>query len=374
MRQPLFNKGISGWGQLGLLLGLLGAGMVAGSLIAAGVWALMTGQPIMQMQQDLLNPRYAGAVKLVQTISTLFVFLVPAAGYAFITYRNGWQALGFGRGWQWKLAGISLLIIAASGPLIDSLTSINKGFPLPAASRAFFDNMEKAYEDQVKVIAEVKSVQQFLLSLLLIAGLPAVFEELFFRGALQGMLQRWKGAAPVYVVLTALLLAGVYHIWFSAALNPLLFYALLVVLSGAIMASKPVMRALQLLATHPFTAIIFTSIIFSAIHGSWYGFLPRFALGMLLGGIFHVTRNLWYSILVHFVNNAAVVCYMFYLHLSGKPVAVTSEAVFPVWVGIISLTAIAVLFRWLSRSTEEDVPREIFYDPTNPFDERNTVA
>ena len=47
------------------------------------------------MEQDMLNPQYATAVKMVQLVSTLFIFFVPAASYAFICYRNGWLALGF---------------------------------------------------------------------------------------------------------------------------------------------------------------------------------------------------------------------------------------------------------------------------------------
>jgi membrane protease YdiL (CAAX protease family) len=318
MRNPLFNKGFSGLGQLGILMLLVGGGLVIGSLIAVGAWMGLTGGSMTAMPKDMLNPANAGPIKIVQAISTLFAFFIPAAGFAFICFRNGWDALGFQKSFVWKLAGISLLIIVCSGPLIDSLTTINKQIPISASAKAFFDKMEKAYEEQVKAIADVKSVSQFLLSIFMIAILPAVFEEVLFRGALQGLLQRW---------------------WKNGWL-----------------------------------AIIVTSIIFSAIHGSWYGFIPRIALGMLLGTIFFVTQNLWYSILVHLANNAAVVSYMFYLQRSGQPVSVASEPSFPVWAGLVALAVLVVLFRWLRKSTEQVVPQEIFYEPTNPFDDRDTVA
>lgn len=318
MRNPLFNKGFSGLGQLGILLLLVGGGLVIGSLIAVGAWMGLTGGSMMNMQQDMLNPANAGPIKIVQAISTLFGFFLPAVGFAFICFRNGWDALGFQKSWVWKLAGISLLIIVCSGPLIDSLTTINKQIPISPAAKAFFDKMEKAYEDQVKAIADVKSISQFLLSIFMIAILPAVFEEVLFRGALQGLLQRW---------------------WKNGWL-----------------------------------AIIVTSIIFSAIHGSWYGFIPRIALGMILGAIFFYTNNIWYSILVHLANNAAVVSYMFYLQRSGQPVSVASEPSFPVWAGLAALIVLVVLFRLLRKSTEAVVPQEIFYEPAYPFDERDKLA
>lgn len=318
MSKPLFNKGYSGLGQLGILLGLVGVGLVIGSLISIGIWMAMTGQGAMTMQQDMLNPKYAGAIKVVQAISTLFAFFVPAVGYAFISYRNGWNALGFGNKIVWKLAGISVLIVLCSGPLIDAVTTLNKAIPISQSAKAFFDKMEKAYEDQVKVIAEVKTISQYLLSLVMIALLPAVFEEVLFRGGMQNLLHRW---------------------W-----------------------------------KNPWLAIIVTSVVFSAIHGSWYGFLPRVVLGILLGAIFYTTQNIWYSIIIHFVNNAAAVTYMYYLTSTGKPVSLATETTFPWWAGIISLAAIMVLFRWLKKSSEQQVPQEIFYEPTNPFEERNNLA
>jgi membrane protease YdiL (CAAX protease family) len=318
MSKPLFNKGYSGLGQLGILIGLVGVGLVIGSLISIGIWMAMTGQGAMTMQQDMLNPKNAGAIKVVQAISTLFGFFIPAVAYAFISFRNGWHALGFGNKIVWKLAGISLLIILCSGPLIDAVTTLNKAIPISPSAKAFFDTMEKAYEDQVKVIAEVKSLSQYLLSLIMIALLPALFEEVLFRGGMQNLLHRW---------------------W-----------------------------------KNPWLAIIVTSIVFSAIHGSWYGFFPRVVLGMLLGGIFYATQNIWYSIIVHFLNNAAVVTYMYYLTANSKPISLATETSFPWWVGLISLGVLVVLFRFLKKSSEQQVPQEIFYEHTNPFDERNHLA
>jgi uncharacterized protein len=318
MSKPLFNKGFSGLGQLGILVCFIGVGMVLASFLAMGAWLALTGQPVANMPTDMLKPQYGGAVKAVQAISTLFAFFLPAVAYAFVCFRNGWQALGFGHKMAGQLLLLSLAIIVCSGPLIDAVTTLNKSIPLSAGARSFFDKMEKAYEDQIKVIAEVKTIPQCLQSLLLIALLPAVFEEVLFRGGLQQLLQRW---------------------W-----------------------QKPLL------------ALLVTSIVFSAVHGSWYGFLPRIVLGLVLGGIFYTTKNIWYCIVVHFVNNAVVVSYMYYLTLRGQSVSLATDVSFPWWMAIFSAGALYLLFGRLKKKSEQQVPREIFYEPNNPFDERNHLA
>ncbi|HSC54095.1 MAG TPA: CPBP family intramembrane glutamic endopeptidase [Phnomibacter sp.] len=319
MSKPLFNKGFSGLGQLGILLGMVGAGLVVGGLISVGVWMGMTGQGPLTMQQDMLNPKFVGAIKVMQAVSTLFGFFLPAVGYAFVCYRNGWHALGFGHNKiVLSLLGISLLLIMCSGALIDGLSTLNKAIPVSPGAKAFFDKMERTYEEQVTVIAEAKTFSQYLLSLVMVALLPAVFEEVLFRGGLQNLLLRW---------------------W-----------------------------------KKPWVAIVATSIVFSAIHGSWYGFLPRIALGLLLGGIFYTTQNIWYSIIVHFVNNAVVVTYMYWLTMNKKPVSLATESSFPWWAGIISLVVVVVLFRWLKKNSEQIVPQEMYEEHVDPFGTRNHTA
>jgi CAAX amino terminal protease family. len=51
-------------------------------------------------------------------------------------------------------------------------------------------------------------------------------------------------------------------------------------------------------------AIWVTSFLFSAIHFQFYGFIPRFILGLAFGYLFFWSRNLWLPIIAHFVNNA----------------------------------------------------------------------
>ena len=58
-------------------------------------------------------------------------------------------------------------------------------------------------------------------------------------------------------------------------------------------------------------AIIITSIIFSAIHMQFFGFLPRMALGIFLGYLLLWSKSLWLPILAHFLNNALIIIFTF---------------------------------------------------------------
>ena len=93
---------------------------------------------------------------------------------------------------------------------------------------------------------------------------PAIFEETFFRGGMQNLLQQWT--------------------------------------------RKPIL------------AIIITSLIFSAIHFSYYGFIPRVALGVILGLIYYYSGSIWLSIAGHFFNNALVVTQIYIYARQGKPI------------------------------------------------------
>ena len=65
----------------------------------------------------------------------------------------------------------------------------------------------------------------------------------------------------------------------------------------------------------PVLAIIVTSIVFSAIHFSYLGFLSRFALSFILGWMYYRTGNLWLSIIGHALNNAVALTVLYVMKL-----------------------------------------------------------
>ncbi|MES2775475.1 MAG: type II CAAX endopeptidase family protein [Bacteroidota bacterium] len=316
--QKVYSKGFNGWSQLAILLGLVGGGILATVLISFLIWISMTDGSILNMEKDMLKPENANAIQVLQAASALFMFFIPTVAFASICYRNKWTFLGFKEKLNPKALLIVLLIVAVSIPMMGLLEQINRAIPLPATTRVRFDDMEERYNEQVLLMVQLKTWGQYFISLFIIAVLPAITEEMVFRGGLQNLLTRWMKS--------------------------------------------------------PWAAILITSFLFSAIHWSWYGFIVRFALGVVLGLIFYYTKNIWLNILLHFLNNALVVTSLFITARQGKPLDMTPTDSFPLIVGVAGLILMVVLMRWLINSSPNPVLEENridVFDRRNPFDERN---
>ncbi len=257
------------------------------------IWWGMTDKSIMKMQDELLKPENLNAFKMIQVVSTVIMFFLPA----YITARSAssqpFKRLGFVSSLKTDRLILSVAIMLCVLPLVGFLADLNEAIPISAKLRKIFESMESDYNEQIKKIVVFKSPLDYVTALLVIAFFPAFVEEVFFRGAMQQIFMRWF--------------------------------------------------------VQPWLVIFITSLIFSAIHFSWYGFIPRIALGMMLGGIFYYTGNLWYSIAAHFFNNALMVTILYGQYLQGKPLDMEVGDSAPWWAGLISLVLIVLLFKRLYR-------------------------
>jgi len=68
-----------------------------------------------------------------------------------------------------------------------------------------------------------------------------------------------------------------------------------------------IQRQFAELAGNKHFGIVLTAFLFSALHMQFFGFFPRFVLGLVLGYLFQWSGNLWMPILAHFFNNALTV-------------------------------------------------------------------
>jgi membrane protease YdiL (CAAX protease family) len=280
-----------------LLFGLLGAGFLVGGAAAIGVWSAMTGKAVLSMEKDMADPANVQAVRMVQLVSTFFIFFLPAYFTALIANRKPLKLLGFNNHFDMRTVGLVILIMLVSLPLVGALTELNSLIKLPAAYEKIFKDLEEAYEKQVTIMSRMTGFGDYLVALVVMALGPAIFEETFFRGGMQNILQKWTGRT-----------------W---------------------------------------TAIIITSLVFSAIHFSWYGFLARFALGMVLGLLYHYSGSLWLSIAGHFLNNGLVVTIMYYMSRKGVPMDDIMHDTDPIWIGAIALVAMYCLFLYYRKFSEQ---------------------
>ena len=199
-------------------------------------------------------------LKLAQGISSILMFVVPPIVYYYITRRDHpMQQLGFRE--VASPAGLllitSVLLMFISLPVTNQLTTWNEALKLGGPFEKL-ETLMKNLEDKAAAVTErmlnVDTIGGLLLNLIVIALIPAIGEELTFRGVLQ--------------------------------------------------------QALTRKMKNPHVAIILSAAIFSFIHFQFYGFLPRMFLGILLGYMFYITGSLWTSMLMHFLNNGtAVVLY-----------------------------------------------------------------
>ena len=304
------SKNVSYPAQLGILLGFVGAGLIVGALVSLVIWKAMTGRPLLSMADDMLQPQYYNAIMLVQAVSTFFMFFLPVYFLALIAYRKPARFMGFNTTISYRQFFIVIGILILTFPLSGALAELNNIIPIPKNWAAKFKAMEEARALQEGALININSFPKYLISLVVIGLLPGLFEEVCFRAGLQNIFVRWfKG---------------------------------------------------------PWVAIILTSIIFSIIHISYYGFLVRFALGAILGLIFYYSGNLWLSSLFHFLYNGLQVTALYVFSLSGKKSPPKDiEENFPIWAGAIALILIIFLFmkfREYSINQKEKITEDEFPD------------
>lgn len=205
-------------------------------------------------------------MKIAQGISSVMMFVVPPIVYYYITRKeHQMQDMGFRAvnqpWWLFILIGVALMFVSL--PVTNQLSAWNESISLGGMFEQFGDLMSSLEERAAEVTEQMLTVDTFgglLFNLLIIALIPAVGEELTFRGVLQQSLTRGL--------------------------------------------------------KNPHVAIILSAAIFSFIHFQFLGFFPRMFLGILLGYMFYVSGSLWTSIVMHFVNNGTAVV-VFYLNHKG---------------------------------------------------------
>lgn len=207
---------------------------------------------------DYSNPNNLSFLKYLQSMQAFGLFILPAFIIAYL-FRSD-HYLAFNKKVNSKTIFISIFILVASIPIINSLGALNQSMQLPDWLSGI-ENWIKEKEENAQNITEsflvMNTLRGLLFNLFMLAVLPAIGEELIFRGILQRIFAEWTRNIHI-----GILIAG---------------------------------------------------FLFSAMHFQFYGFLPRMILGILLGYLFYWSGSIWIPIVGHFTNNAiAVLFYYFY--------------------------------------------------------------
>ncbi|MCK9412139.1 MAG: CPBP family intramembrane metalloprotease [Prolixibacteraceae bacterium] len=210
------------------------------------------------MLNNVSDPANVGLLKFFQVLQSLGMFILPPVLIAYSLDDKPFQFLQLSAKPDWKMLGVVCGVILVSGPVIEWVSLLNQHLVLPS----WLGSLEKwmrSSEDQANEITKAflttKSIGGLLGNLFIVAVLPAIGEELLFRGVLQNLIKKMTGSSH-------------WGIWITA-------------------------------------------ILFSALHLQFFGFLPRLLLGALFGYLLEWTGTLWLPIIAHFINNAAGVIIFF---------------------------------------------------------------
>lgn len=233
---------------------------------------------------DLSIKNNLNAARLIQIGNSLGLFLLPALLFHKIYPR--YNTIKLKSVPKIKLVLLLPLLYIVSAPFLNWVIEWNKALTLPeslSSIEAWMRSSEESAEYLTNSFLQIDGIGEFFYMALLIGIIPALGEEFLFRGVLQQLINR-KFLNPHVGV------------WLSA-------------------------------------------IIFSAIHMQFFGFFPRMLLGVYFGYLLVWSKNLWYPIIAHFINNFTALVIHYSLDESGQMDELdqigTSENQW--WLSIISL-------------------------------------
>jgi membrane protease YdiL (CAAX protease family) len=236
----------SPWTQLIIFLLFLLVGVLVASAAGAGILLAKGYVSPNQKDIDFSNPKVIDLLKSIQLLYTIMAFFLPALVFAWMTYKyKQLYFLGFRSSPKFNYYILAVLLMAASFPLASWLGELNERIPLAQ----WMIDAQKEASKQMESFLKTSSTKEVVLNLLIICFIPAICEEVCFRGVLQ--------------------------------------------------------RIFINICKSPWTGIIIGSIFFSAFHMEFEGFLPRMFLGIVLGALYWYSGSLWVSITAHFFNNAS---------------------------------------------------------------------
>ena len=209
----------SPWSQLGIFLGLFGGAFVISSIVMAAV-ILGSGISIQDADNiDWSKPELISTMKWIQGLSSILIFFLPAYIYARITFTHRpLYFLGLRNAEKNAMYGLAILCILLAFPFVIWLGEINQKIPLPEWMTA----LEKDTAKQMEALLKVNQPIDIFVNLIIIAVLPAVCEELCFRGALQRILIHCTRNAWVGIIITAILFSAL-HLQFQGFLPTMFF-------------------------------------------------------------------------------------------------------------------------------------------------------
>ncbi|WP_149240271.1 CPBP family intramembrane glutamic endopeptidase [Dyadobacter sp. 32] len=296
-------------GSLLVLIGFVLVGMAVGNILAVFIIAVYTNTPAGEAT-DLLNrllnapdqvENAWNAMMILQGTVHFFSYLLPCLLFwRYIERRtlSDFSDTESPASLTWLQVFILVLVFI---PLNSQFIEWNSQMTFPEAMSRI-EKWMRDKEDQLAVLTTFLTKYdrpgQLFIALIVVVLLPAIGEEMLFRGIIQRK--------------------------FMQQLN------------------------------NPHLAIWISAAIFSAIHFQFYGFVPRMLLGALFGYLYYWTGSLWIAVFAHFVNNGFVLIMMFLYNIKVLDINLEETKTMPL---AIVLTSLALSFLTLFVIRKEALKR-----------------
>jgi membrane protease YdiL (CAAX protease family) len=255
------------------------------------------------------TPELIANFKWAQLISAVISFIVPALLLGYFSSPAALPYVGLQKSISPFLVLAAIVFLVVIQPFVGWLGNLNGQVKFGSMQKEFED-IEALYTRAMNVFLQMKTPGDLIINLLIMALLPAIGEELFFRGSLQKVLLR--------------------------------------------------------LSNQPWLAIFVSSTIFALLHNTFLKIIPIFTLGIFLGVIFHVTRNLWYTIIIHFINNALAVLSVYFADRSEFLRKLANDSLsIPVYSALVSVIIGVGIIYFMKRKSDEVFPKALTNEDTD---------
>jgi len=284
--------------QILLVIGISLASFFILSMLGMVILSQITGISLFDMGEpakwDYTKPSTITLIRGMQVIQFITLFAIPTWLCTYFLSTDRHSYLGFRRpGTGYIIAGLGAMILSV--PFVNWMGDLNRQMHFPPGIEAWMRAKEEEASITIKALLSQHTLKDLFLNLFFVAVLAAVGEELLFRGLLQ--------------------------------------------------------RLFIKLFKSPLAGIIISAFLFSAMHLQFYGFLPRFLLGIILGLIYWYSGSLWVAIICHFVYDAIliVLAYFYPNMLNDETTVKVSNMVVA---GSISLVATLALILWMKANSK----------------------
>jgi uncharacterized protein len=254
---------------------------------------------------NLDDPQNIQLLKFFQVVQSIGLFIVPPFILAWLFHDRVDDYLFLNRNISVNSSFMVIALIFFTLPLINFVGEWNNQMQFPewlSGMEEWMKNAEDRAEEITEAFLKVETTGGLLFNLFMIAFLPAIGEELLFRGVIQRIFTNWTRSHH-------------WGIWISA-------------------------------------------ILFSALHIQFYGFVPRLLLGVLFGYLLVWSGSIWLPIIAHFFNNAFAVTAMFLIdkNILSPQVEEIGSRPGSYYAVILSFIIVAVLMWMIKKDNREKEP------------------